>query len=129
MDHSRQESRTFRVDRMSAVEVAGPELSFVAPVAAEAALVVDQAPWRFGADEVGVAEVWVDQVLGGEVSAQLGPEAVIETRPDGSVVVRLGVANVGAFRSWVLGLLDHAVVLGPPELRQAVTGWLTAMAG
>ena len=29
-----------------------------------------------------------------------------------------------AFRSWVLGLLDHAEVVGPPDVRAAVVAWL-----
>ncbi len=124
LDHNSQEPRTFRVDRMSAGLELGPEGSFVPPAGAT---VADQAPWRLGGDEVGVAEVLVDHVLADGVAAQLGPEGVVERRPDNSIVVRLAVVNVGAFRSWVLGLLDHAVVLGPPVLRQAVTDWLEAM--
>ncbi|MGH9129809.1 MAG: helix-turn-helix transcriptional regulator [Acidimicrobiales bacterium] len=128
-DHDRREGRTFRVDRMSSVGVVGPEGSFEPPVGASADSTAEHPPWRFGADEVGVAQVCVDALLAGEVTSQLGPDAVLERRPDGSVVVSLEVANVGAFRSWVLGLLDHAVVLGPPVLRSAVSDWLAAMAG
>jgi predicted DNA-binding transcriptional regulator YafY len=124
LDHDHQEHRTFRVDRMSSGLVLGPEGSFDPP---PEAMVADQAPWRFGGDEVGVAEVLVDHVLADGVAAQLGPEAVEERRPDNSIVVRLAVANVAAFRSWVLGLLDHAVVLDPPMLRQAVIDWLATM--
>ena len=36
-------------------------------------------------------------------------------------------ATVAAFRSWVLGLLDHAVVESPPELRRHVIDWLIAV--
>jgi predicted DNA-binding transcriptional regulator YafY len=39
------------------------------------------------------------------------------------------VVNRPAFRSWVLGLLDHAEVLEPAELRQEVVGWLEEIAG
>ena len=45
---------------------------------------------------------------------------------DGSVVVELAVTNRDAFRSFVLGLLDHAEVLAPPELRADVVDWLEA---
>jgi predicted DNA-binding transcriptional regulator YafY len=62
------------------------------------------------------------------VRAQLGdtPDPV-EDAPEhgeGAVVVRLAVTNRDAFRSFVLGLLDHAEVLGPPELRAEITDWL-----
>ena len=46
-------------------------------------------------------------------------------RPDGSVVFRVGVTNVPAFRSFVLGFLDHAEILGPPGLRDDMVAWLT----
>ena len=50
------------------------------------------------------------------------------------VVVLVGPQAVAvrhrpAFRSWVLGLLEHAEVLGPEELRADVVGWLEAVAG
>ena len=49
-------------------------------------------------------------------------------RPDGSVVVELTVTNRDAFRSFVLGFLEHAEVLGPPELRDELVAWLGALA-
>jgi proteasome accessory factor B len=36
---------------------------------------------------------------------------------------------VGAFRSWLFGLGDHAEVLGPPEVRADIVAWLEHMAG
>ncbi|MGH9062635.1 MAG: helix-turn-helix transcriptional regulator [Acidimicrobiales bacterium] len=126
-DHEHDERRTFRVDRMEPVEGAGPPGSFDPPEDLDAPAVLAQGPWRLGQEDAGVAHVLVDAVLAGEVAGQLAGEAVVETREDGSVVVALEVANVAAFRSWVLGLLDHAVVLGPPPLRDSVTGWLAAM--
>ena len=45
---------------------------------------------------------------------------------DGSIDVEVPCANLPAFRSWVLGLLDHAEVLGPPDVRAAVVAWLQA---
>ena len=62
------------------------------------------------------------------IERELGSEHVLRRHADGAVDVVVPCANVGAFRSWVLGLLDHAEVLGPPEVRAAVVGWLTALA-
>ena len=53
---------------------------------------------------------------------------VEEHRPDGSVVLLVPVANTEAFRSFALTLVDHAEVLGPPEARADVVGWLEATA-
>jgi predicted DNA-binding transcriptional regulator YafY len=44
------------------------------------------------------------------------------------VVVGLQVTNVAAFRSFVVGLLDGAEVLAPPELRAEVVDWLEQLA-
>jgi predicted DNA-binding transcriptional regulator YafY len=38
------------------------------------------------------------------------------------------VTNRAALRSFVLGFLDHAEVVGPPEVRDEVVQWLRAMA-
>jgi predicted DNA-binding transcriptional regulator YafY len=43
------------------------------------------------------------------------------------VVLGVAVANRDAFRSFVLGFLDHAEVLGPPELRDDTVRWLEAL--
>jgi predicted DNA-binding transcriptional regulator YafY len=55
------------------------------------------------------------------------PLAVVDTRPDGSVEVELEVTNRESFRSFVLIFLDHAEVLGPPELRQDIIAWLSEL--
>ena len=57
----------------------------------------------------------------------MGEDAVVERRPDGSILVRVPCGNLPAFRSWLLGLLDDAVVLEPPEVRAEVAAWLAAM--
>ena len=36
------------------------------------------------------------------------------------------MVNRDAFRTWVLDLLDHAEVLGPPELRDDIVEWLAS---
>ncbi|HEX3542745.1 MAG TPA: WYL domain-containing protein, partial [Acidimicrobiales bacterium] len=60
--------------------------------------------------------------------AAAGPGAAVQRRTDGGVVLTVGVTNRDAFRSFVLGFLDHAEVLAPPELVADVTGWLAALA-
>ena len=58
----------------------------------------------------------------------MGQAADRDRRPDGAVVVALPVTNREAFRSFVLGFLDHAEVLGPPEVRSATVDWLRQLA-
>ena len=38
------------------------------------------------------------------------------------------MAGFPALRSWILGLLDHAEILEPPEFRAELVAWLTAIA-
>ena len=49
---------------------------------------------------------------------------MVEHGTDGGVVVELLVTNRDAFRSFVLGFLDHAEVLAPDELRTELVDWL-----
>ena len=58
---------------------------------------------------------------------QVGPDAVEDRRADGSVILAVHVTNRSAFRSFVLGFLDHAEVLDPPEVRADLVQWLEAM--
>ena len=79
--------------------------------------------------DVYTATVLVDATRAALVVDDLGPDAVVERRDDGAVVVRLEVVNREAFRTWVLELLEHAEVLTPPELRDEIVSWLEAQAG
>ena len=62
------------------------------------------------------------------VRSLAGDEAVFGTGPDGTTYFRLPVTNRRAFRSFVLGLLDHAEVVGPPEVRDEIVEWLRSLA-
>ena len=128
-DRDKGEARTFRVDRIDGVPELGPPGSAEVPDEFD----IDQAfardPWQFGAGEEVAVEVAVDAAEAGRVVAELGPESVVERDDDGAVVVRLSVSDVGALVLWVLDLLDHAEVIGPPGVRSAVVERLRASAG
>jgi hypothetical protein len=55
---------------------------------------------------------------------ELGADRVVATSSDGDVDVRVPCANLEAFRSWVLGLMEHAEVLSPADVRADVVDWL-----
>lgn len=126
LDHGHGELRTYRVDRIAGDVSFGEAGSFERPADFEPGVHLPSEPWRLGEGGSVAAEVQVDSLLAPTVAAELGEEALLERRGDGSVVVRLEVTNPAAFRSWVLGLLDHAVVLGPEELRRELLQWLEA---
>ena len=123
-DHDRDDVRQFRLDRIDAgVEPLGPAGAF------EPGVTGDQPPpWRMGDEESVTATLLVDASQAGWAIGQVGAEAVRERQGDGSVVLELRVTNRSAFRSFVLGFLDHAEVLGPSELRDDMVAWLERVA-
>ena len=125
-DRERDAPRTYRVDRVDSRVAAGPPGSGTVP---EGYTGHDVAldPWRDD-EEAEQVLVRVDAVEGPRVAAEVGERAVVERTPDGSVLVQLGVSSFAVLRSWVLGLLDHAEVAGPPQSRAAVVSWLEEIA-
>ena len=127
-DADREAIRAFRADRIESAIEAGPGGAFERPDPFDPASALRDEPWRFGDEEPVEALVLVSGTQAGWVEADLGAQAVAERRDDGSIVVRMAVTNREAFRSFVLGLLDHGEVLAPPELRADMVAWLTALA-
>jgi predicted DNA-binding transcriptional regulator YafY len=127
-DRDRGDARMFRLDRFGgAPEADGAPGSFARPAGAGGAV---PPPWLIGDEEDAVeAELLIDADQAQWAVADAGPYGQADHRPDGSVVLRFPVTNRAGFRSFVLGFLDHAEVLGPPELRQEFVAWLEAQAG
>jgi predicted DNA-binding transcriptional regulator YafY len=125
-DRGRGAERQFRLDRVEGEVALGEPGS--AERAPEPARGGAPRPWQFGEGEAVVAQLLVDPDQAPWAVDRLGEDAVAERRPDGAVVFALPVTNREAFRSFVLGFLDHAEVLGPPELRDDVVDWLRAVA-
>jgi proteasome accessory factor B len=120
-DHDAGEERMFRLDRIeSDVTPTGDEGAFERP----AHVGSQPPPWQMGTEDALTARLLVDAGQAAWAAAHVGPDAVEEWRPDGSVVLAVLVTNRDAFRSFVLGFLDHAEVLGPPELRHELKEWL-----
>jgi len=121
-DTGRQGQRRFRLDRIEGALEVLRERPASMPRTPDAD---ERQPWEFGDDAAThTALVAVDSTHAGWVRQQLGADAVLEQRPDGAVVVQLEVNHVANFRSFVLGMLDAAEVLSPPELRADIVAWL-----
>ncbi len=123
-DRSRLARRRFRLDRLDGEVTLGPAGAFERPTEAPA----PTPPWQMGEEAPLEARLHIDADLAGWGVDHLGPEAVRVRHPDGSVEVALTVTNREGFRSFVLGFLDHAEVLGPPELREDLVAWLADVA-
>ncbi|HVM39482.1 MAG TPA: WYL domain-containing protein [Acidimicrobiia bacterium] len=127
-DHDAGEVRAYRADRIEGGLDVGADDAFTRPDGFDPAAMLHDEPWRYGAEPPVEALVQVDGPAAGWVVQRLGHDAVVESDGD-RVVVRFTVTNREAFRSFVVGLLDHAVVLEPADLRAEVVEWLTAVAG
>jgi predicted DNA-binding transcriptional regulator YafY len=126
-DHGRADERLFRLDRLAGpLSIEGPAGAFDRP---PAEVTAPPPGWRLGDDDEVLAELLVDADQARWAVDELGAESVTARRPDGSVVFEVGVTNVAAFRSFVLGFLDHAEILGPPALRQDMVDWLGNLTG
>ena len=128
-DAERDGPRAFRVDRIEGTPVAGDPGSFEPPADTDPAEYIRDDPLTYGDANPVTASVLVAASRAALVVDELGDDAVAERRDDGSVVVELQVVNREAFRTWVLGLLEHAEVLAPADLREDLVAWLGAIAG
>jgi len=125
-DRQRGDDRLFRLDRIEGTPSAGDAAgAFDRP--SERPPAGPPPPWMLGEDVVFTASVQVDADQAAYVGGLEGV-MVTDEHPDGSVVVDMPVANPAGFRTFVLGLLDHAIVLGPPEAREGIVSWLEAVA-
>ena len=123
-DRTRGAARTFRVDRVDGVPAIGGPDSGVVPGEFDPEHAGPEEPWRVGEGDEDDVLLEVDAIEGPRVAEEVGASAVVERRPDGSVLLRLGVTSPDALRSWILGLLDHAEIVGPPAARAAIVAWL-----
>ena len=106
-----------------------PEMRDSAPASFSAADAFPADPKLLGDDDGRVAQVAVYGDLATLIQRELGDEAIDTTVPvmPDRTVFAVSYSNIDAFRSWLLGLGTHAEVLGPPDLRQTIVQWLTAM--
>jgi len=129
LDHSRGEQRTFRIDRIEGDVESLPGTRFERPAGFDPRQALPGDPKAIGATEVvPTAVVAIDAGSAPAVVAELGEDRVRRRHDDGSVEVDVPCANLPAFRSWLLGFLDHAEVLEPEDVRAHVVAWLEASA-
>lgn len=126
-DHEHDTIRVYRADRIEGDVATGAAGAFEPPAGFDAGAALPDQAFRVGDGEVESVDVLIDEPHAAAVVAELGDGAVVERR-DNAVVVRVEVTNRAGFRAWLFGLLDHAEVLGPPDVRKDVVAWLEEMA-
>jgi proteasome accessory factor B len=128
-DREREALRAFRADRIGDDVAAGPAGAFDVPAGFRPDEHVQDRPWLLGDDPPVSVRVAVDETHRDAFLADLAGDAVdVDARPDGTTIVELAVTNRAAFRAFVLGYLEHAEVLDPPELRAEIVAWLEPLA-
>jgi proteasome accessory factor B len=132
-DHEREQQRTFRVDRFDPTPegiVVGDPGAYERPLSFDPRSAFPSDPKQIGHDAFAGVEalVHVDRSRAAAVERELGAERVVR-RDDAGIVVSVPASNLPALRSWVLGLLEHAVVLEPDDVRADLVGWLSDVAG
>ena len=130
-DRLRAAKRTFRVDRIDGPIEVGEAGAFERPADFDPRSAFPADPKQIGhaVDDAVEATVRVAAPRAAAVVRELGDDRVLARLPDGAVEVLVPATNLEAFRSWVIGLVDHAVVLDPPEVRAAIVSWLRDVAG
>ncbi len=127
-DHERRGERNFRLDRIEgSVETGAPNAFAPREGTPSSGLPAD--PWRLGEGPEVSARLLVDADQVAWATQQLGEDTLVEIRADGAGVFDVAVTNWPAFRSFVLGFLDHAELIGPPERRADLLTWLGEVAG
>jgi predicted DNA-binding transcriptional regulator YafY len=114
-----KEARSFRVDRLTGLEVGSRPAAFTRPPGFRAADAVPSAPWQAGEDGFEVT-VRFDASVAWWARRQLAEGAIVEEEPGGGLLARLPVASLAAFIGWMVGFEDGAEVLAPPEVRRAL---------
>ena len=120
-DVERGDDRSFRIDRFDGDATLGPETEV--PPSARISSEMGRG-WELGDGEPVIAHVRIDRAQAPWAVTHLGEPAVVERHLDGAVTVALSVRNRVAFRSFVLGFLDHGEVVSPPEFRASAVAWL-----
>jgi len=130
-DRLRDAKRTFRIDRFESGVDVGEPASFERPPDFDPRSAFPADPKQIGhaVDDAVEATVRIAPARARATERELGSDRIVARHPDGSIDVRVPATNLDAFRSWVLGLVDQAVVLDPPDVREFMMDWLRAVIG
>jgi proteasome accessory factor C len=121
--HERDALRVFRLSRIrgKVAYATKAEHDFKRPADFDPRAYANRAEWQFG-DPVAIAEVWVSERIAWQVERQLGRYGTVAPSEDGGIVFSTEYASARQLAAWVLGLREHARVLGPDALADEVAG-------
>ena len=127
-DRDRGAVRAFRADRIDGDVEVDESGAFDVPDDFRADDHIEDRGWMLGDAPTVNVRLAVDADHLDGVLGELGADARVEAGADGSTFVDVSVSNQPAFRSFVLGFLEHAEIVDPPEVRTAMIEWLETVA-
>src|SRR3954447_17356955 len=127
--HERKALRVFRLSRIrgKVAYATKAEHDFKQPVDFDPRAYANRAEWQFG-DDLGTAEVQVSKRIGWQVERHYGRFGEVAPAKGGGILFTTHYASIRQLASWVLSLGEHAKVISPPELADAVAGRVALVA-
>ena len=113
------DTRVFRVDRITELDIGREPGSFTRTPDVDVRSALSEHPWETG-EEIVEATVRFGPEAAWWARRRLGATGSFDAREDGIEDVTLDVSNAEAFIGWVLSFGEHAEILAPPELREAL---------
>jgi len=116
--HERSAIRVFRLSRMRGKVgyATKAEHDFQRPANFDPRAYANRIDWQFG-EPVGTAEVWIGDRIAWQIERHFGRYGeMLDGDGDGDRLFRTAYANARQLTAWVLGLGEHARIVGPPEL-------------
>jgi proteasome accessory factor C len=116
--HERQAIRVFRLSRIRGKVgyATKAEHDFQRPPDFDPRVYANRIDWQFG-EPVGSAEVWIGQRIAWQIERLFGRYGEIRPADEGgNLVFVTDYSNARQLIAWVLGLGEHARIVGPPAL-------------
>jgi len=123
-DRERAAVRAFRADRVDGDVSVGEPDAFETPADFRPGDHVEARSWLMGDESPVTVRLTVDDAQRDAMLAQLGSDATVVLDDEHETTIELVVSNRPAFRALVLGFLDHAEVIDPPDIRAEMIAWL-----
>ena len=128
-DVERNMQVTYRVDRIDSDITCGESQAFVRPADFNVLTAFSRDPKEFPGMPQEVAVVRLDHRVAPAAVRELGDDAIVARRTDGSIDVEVSCGNRTAFKSWLYAMVDRAEVLSPEHIRNEIIADLQRMAG
>lgn len=128
-DVERDMQVTYRVDRIEGDVSTGEPNAFERPEGFNVITAFERDAKQFeqGANEVAV--VRLDHRVAPAAIRELGDDAIVARRTDGSIDVEVACGNRTAFKAWLYAMVDRAEVISPANVRDEIVADLRRMAG